>query len=72
MSWKRYGRKRSWPNFKVQTQHFYGGSEENPQKIVSGQPYWDSFTLLVSKSSTQFNTHSVQCLYGFRMILRIA
>jgi hypothetical protein len=34
MNWKGYGRKRSWPNFKVLYQQLPGGTEgnhENPQ-----------------------------------------
>jgi hypothetical protein len=37
MNWKGFCRKRSWPNFKVLSRHFPGGTEgnENPQ---SGKP----------------------------------
>jgi hypothetical protein len=30
MNWKGFGRKWSWPNFKVLTQHLPGGTEEKP------------------------------------------
>jgi hypothetical protein len=37
MNWKRFGRRRSWHNFKVLAQHSPGGSEENHEKPQSGQ-----------------------------------
>jgi hypothetical protein len=32
MNWKGFGRKRSWPNFKVQSQLSSGGTEENHEE----------------------------------------
>jgi len=33
MNWKGFGRKRSWPNFKVLSWHLPGGTEENHKKL---------------------------------------
>jgi hypothetical protein len=33
MNWKGFVRKRSWPSFKVQSQHSPGGSDENHEKL---------------------------------------
>jgi hypothetical protein len=38
MNWKGSGRKRSWPNFKVLSQHFPADTEENHEKHQSGSP----------------------------------
>jgi hypothetical protein len=32
MNWKRFGRKRSWPNFKVLSRNSPGGTEETAKK----------------------------------------
>jgi hypothetical protein len=37
MNWKGLRRKRSWLNFKVLSQHFPGGAEENHKKSQSEQ-----------------------------------
>jgi hypothetical protein len=31
-NWKGFGRKRSWPNFKVLSRHSPGGTEKNHEK----------------------------------------
>jgi hypothetical protein len=36
VNWKGFGRKRSWPNFKILSQHLPGGTEENYEKPQSG------------------------------------
>jgi hypothetical protein len=36
MNWKGFGRKWSWPNFKVLSWHLPGGTEENHEKPQSG------------------------------------
>jgi hypothetical protein len=36
MNWKGFGRKWSWPNFKVLSWHFLGEIEENHEKPPSG------------------------------------
>jgi hypothetical protein len=33
MSWKGFGRKRPWPNFKVLSHHSPGGTEENCENL---------------------------------------
>jgi hypothetical protein len=33
MNWKGFGRKRTWPNFKVVSRHSLGGTEENHEKL---------------------------------------
>jgi hypothetical protein len=38
MNWKGFGRKWSWPNFKVLYQHFFGGTKRNHEKLQSGYP----------------------------------
>jgi hypothetical protein len=38
MNWKGFGRKWSWSNFKVLSQHSPGGIEETHDKPQSGQP----------------------------------
>jgi hypothetical protein len=38
MNWKGFGRKRSWHNFKVLSQHSPGGTEENHEEPHSSQP----------------------------------
>jgi hypothetical protein len=38
MSWKVYGRKRFWPNFKGISQHLPGRTEEYHEKPQSGMP----------------------------------
>jgi hypothetical protein len=36
MNWKGFGRKRSWPYFKVLSRHSPGGTKENHKKSQSG------------------------------------
>jgi hypothetical protein len=38
MNWKGFGRKWSWPNFKVLSQRLPGGTEGNHGKPHSGYP----------------------------------
>jgi hypothetical protein len=38
INWKGFGRKRTWPNFKVLSQHSPGGTKENHKKPQSGYP----------------------------------
>jgi hypothetical protein len=38
MNWKGFGRKCSWPNFKVLSQHSPRATEENHRKPLSGLP----------------------------------
>jgi hypothetical protein len=33
MNWKGFRKKRSWPNFKVLSWHFSGGTEENDENL---------------------------------------
>jgi hypothetical protein len=39
MNWKRFGRKRSWPHFKVLFRNSRGGTEKNHERTQSGQPF---------------------------------
>jgi hypothetical protein len=36
MSWKGFGKKQLWPNFKVLSRHSSGGTEKNYEKPQSG------------------------------------
>jgi hypothetical protein len=47
MNCKVFGRKRSWPNFKVLSWHSPGGTEEFPVKI---RPYQKSIILIFKRS----------------------
>jgi hypothetical protein len=35
MNWKGFGRKRSWPNFKVLSRHSHGGTEEKNENSIN-------------------------------------
>jgi hypothetical protein len=35
MIWKEFGRKQSWPNFEMLSQHLPGGTEENYKEKIS-------------------------------------
>jgi hypothetical protein len=39
MNWKGFGRKSSWPNFKVLSWQLPGGMEENHEKPQAGKPF---------------------------------
>jgi hypothetical protein len=38
INWKGFGRKQSWPNFKVLSRHLPGGTEEDHKKLQLGWP----------------------------------
>jgi hypothetical protein len=39
VNWKGFGRKWSWPDFNVLSQHLPGGDEENREKLQRGLPF---------------------------------
>jgi hypothetical protein len=56
MNWKGFGRKQSWPNFKVLSQSLHGGTDENHEKTQSGQL---SLELIFDPETSRIQSRSV-------------
>jgi hypothetical protein len=42
INWKGFGRKQSWPHFKVLSWHLRGGTEENHKNLQGWYIAWDA------------------------------
>jgi hypothetical protein len=62
MNWKGFGRKWSWPNFKVLSQHLPGGSEGKHGKPHSGYSVAGDSCVKISEVHASGDNWEMSCM----------